>query len=422
MPPPPKPNAYDRHNKALLNAAKTVASNTMVDSGIEIHELKNEHVDDISQCGVSCDGTWQKRGYSSMNGCVTTISMDTGKCLDVEVLSKVCQGCQRHEHKPDTEEKRIWKADHERKCKANYSGSAPSMETEGVKRIFNRSEEQHKLQYTEYFGDGDSKGFSAVENTYRDNGVTVIKKECVGHVQKRVGTALRKLKKEKKGMGGKGKLTDFMIDRLQNYYGIAIRTNVGNLAEMKKAIHASLFHCASSKERDLHHHCPNGPDSWCRRNKDIANKTHLYKPGAGLPVHIINELKPIYARLSDDVLLERCLDGKTQNQNESLNGMIWDHLPKGVFVGSDTLNLGVFDAVGHFNIGCQSALNVLINLGMDPGKFCLGGLQGIDSLRINKSVYKAENKKKRKILRAQRKHKGDKAKDHEGVTYAPGGF
>ena len=28
-------------------------------------------------------------------------------------------------------------------------------------------------------------------------------------------------------MGGKAKLTDRMIDRLQNYYGIAIRSNVG---------------------------------------------------------------------------------------------------------------------------------------------------------------------------------------------------
>ena len=39
-----------------------------------------------------------------------------------------------------------------------------------------------------------------------------MKKECVGHVQKCVGTALRKLKKAKKGMGGKGKLTDSMIN------------------------------------------------------------------------------------------------------------------------------------------------------------------------------------------------------------------
>ena len=37
-----------------------------------------------------------------------------------------------------------------------------------------------------------------------------------------------------------------LIDKLQNYYGIAIRANVGNLAGIRKAIHASLMHCASS--------------------------------------------------------------------------------------------------------------------------------------------------------------------------------
>lgn len=76
-------------------------------------------------------------------------------------------------------------------------------------------------------------------------------------VQKRLGIALCKLKKEKKGMGGKGRLTDSMIDKLQNYYGIAIRSNSGNLPAMKSAIHASLFHCASSADRKLHlQHCP----------------------------------------------------------------------------------------------------------------------------------------------------------------------
>ena len=70
-----------------------------------------------------------------------------------------------------------------------------------------------------------------------------------------------------------------------------------------------------------------------------------YKPdqlvqGPGLPLDINAELKPIYKRLSEDSLLKRCFDGKTQNQNESLNGMIWDHVPKGVFVGSETLQLG----------------------------------------------------------------------------------
>ena len=85
-------------------------------------------------------------------------------------------------------------------CKTNYQGSAPSMETEGIKRIFGRSKETRKLQYTEYFGDGDSKAYNEVENAYEN--IHVEKKECIGHVQKRVGTALWKLKKETKGYAG----------------------------------------------------------------------------------------------------------------------------------------------------------------------------------------------------------------------------
>jgi hypothetical protein len=75
----------------------------------------------------------------------------------------------------------------------------------------------------------------------------VEKKECVCYAQKRVETALWKLKKETKGIGGKGKLTDSLINKLQNYYDIAIRSNSGDLEGMRSSICASLFHCASSE-------------------------------------------------------------------------------------------------------------------------------------------------------------------------------
>ena len=90
---------------------------------------------------------------------------------------------------------------------------------------------------------------------------------------------------------------------------------MGNLSEMKKAIYASQMHCSSSKEHNLHYYCPEWADSWGRFNRDIANRTKLFKPGPGLPVEVIAELKTIYSRLSEDALLARCLDGKTQNQN-----------------------------------------------------------------------------------------------------------
>ena len=103
---------------------------------------------------------------------------------------------------------------------------------------------------------------------------------------------------------------------------IAIRAKVGNLAGMKKAIHTSLTHCASSESRPLHDHCPASSTSCCKYQKDRANRIKLYKHGPRLPLELIAKLQPEYARLSEDSLLEKCLHGKTQHQNEALNDMI----------------------------------------------------------------------------------------------------
>ena len=69
-------------------------------------------------------------------------------------------------------------------------------------------------------------------------GIPVVKYECIGHVQKRVGCCLRKLMKKVKGLS---ELTSNIIDRLQNYFGIAIRTNVYNLGGTKKAVISCRF-------------------------------------------------------------------------------------------------------------------------------------------------------------------------------------
>ena len=41
----------------------------------------------IVDIGVTADGTWQRRGYTSMNGVVVAMSIDCGKILDIEPLS-----------------------------------------------------------------------------------------------------------------------------------------------------------------------------------------------------------------------------------------------------------------------------------------------------------------------------------------------
>ena len=118
---------------------------------------------------------------------------------------------------------------------------------------------------------------------------------------------------------------------------------------MKKGILASLFHVASSAKNVWHDHCPKSADSWCGFQRDIINKTGLYKPVVGLLQNILETyIKPIYADLSDDKLLNKCLHGKTQNANESFNAMIWDRVPKSRYCGFAKMELGIYDAVGSY--------------------------------------------------------------------------
>ena len=237
---------------------------------------------------------------------------------------------------------------------------------------------------------------------------------------------MRNLKKKVKNIGGKGKLTNNMIDRLQNYYGIAVRNNVDNLDGMQKAIRASLFHVASSKKEDYHSaYCPPGKDSWCAAQRDKALNTHNYRPGPGLPVPVIAHVKQIFNDLSKQELLEKCLHGKTQNQNESFHSTIWNRVPKTTHIGLETFEFGVYDAIATFNIGRIASLKIFEEMNINPGGFTVEGCHKINIERISKAEYHSSSavKKHRKIKRGKHKSKIDKHEQTEGgVTYQAGGF
>lgn len=63
-------------------------------------------------------------------------------------------------------------------------------------KMFLRSEEKYGVKYGNYIGDGDSKTVKAIldMNPYGIN-FQIVKSECIGHVQKRMGTRLRAVKK-----------------------------------------------------------------------------------------------------------------------------------------------------------------------------------------------------------------------------------
>ncbi|GFU72809.1 uncharacterized protein TNCV_3712321 [Trichonephila clavipes] len=152
------------------------------------------------------------RAIGKRHSAARKLCSDTGKVLDIEVLSKMCKLFLKK-----TEDSIS------RECEKHVESSG-AMEPVGVYRIFERSAQMRKLHCVQFYGEGDSESFDAVRNVYGENSVT--KSECIGHIQKRVGSRLRKLKLKQKGLGGRGKLTDSFIDKLQNYYGIAIRSNL----------------------------------------------------------------------------------------------------------------------------------------------------------------------------------------------------
>ena len=253
------------------------------------------------------------------------------------------------------------------------------------------------------------------------------KLECIGHVQKRVGSRLRRLKSshkgvklaDGKGVSGKGRLTDAKIDLLQNYYGLAVRENLHDIDKMAKAIKAFLYHVASSDDNPQHELCPDTEDSWCGYKKDPTTYHHKN----GIPKSIVELIEPIYESLSDESLLEKCTHGLTQNVNECLNGLIWERCPKSTYVEQETVALSSYLAVLKFNEGDILFLKLFSDLDIIPGLFTTNGALHCDTDRIKLSSKSTEKvKKRRKTLRHMRKNFVDSSEQNEGKTYEAGAF
>ena len=81
---------YDAVSRILGNSAKMAAELSMMEVAEDLRKVPG-----ITDIGVSVDGTWQHRGYSSLNGAVAIISMDNGKIVDVEAMTRFCKPCQQ---------------------------------------------------------------------------------------------------------------------------------------------------------------------------------------------------------------------------------------------------------------------------------------------------------------------------------------
>lgn len=157
---------------------------------------KNEQEGNITDETVSGDGSWAKRGFTSLLGIVSLIGKYSNKVIDVIVKSKVCKACEKWVGKENTDEYLEWYEDHQTECTANHEGSSGKMEVDGVIEIFRRSAEELGVKYKKYIGDGDSKTYkNLLEANIYNNDPKVEKNECVLHVKKRMYRRVKEAKK-----------------------------------------------------------------------------------------------------------------------------------------------------------------------------------------------------------------------------------
>ena len=334
-------------------------------------ENLNRHPDEngILDIDATYDGSWHKRGYKSNYGISAVVDAHTNLILDYETMSKVCSVCDAKKKKLakreiSAEQYEQWKMNHVASCSKNYEGTSGGMEPEGAKRIWNRSID-YNLRYVNFISDGDTSTF--LELTQMNNGEgpygmahQVTKEECVSHVQKRLGTALRNLggkQRVKAGYGGTGKLTEITITRLEYYFGQSLKKKVNTSPEeMRDCIMSSFFHCSSTDANPCHHLCPKSEQSWCFYEKAKAKgetpPSHTtMRVKFDLAPEQLENVKKVYTRLTTDEMMTRCMRGKTQNANESLHARVWNYCPKHINTTKRQVDFAVATAVSNFNVG-----------------------------------------------------------------------
>ncbi|XP_065679012.1 uncharacterized protein LOC136093725 [Hydra vulgaris] len=366
MPDPMNKSSFNSLSKEVDNSYNYIAEASMNVAAKEVRiiSLKKNYNDRIIvDEDISGDGAWQKRGYSSLNGFITIISKTNGKSIDYRILSKKCKSCEDWNAHQDSSKYMMFKDNHV--CSINHKRLAGSMEAKGIVECFQSSIEERKLRYARYIGDGDSSSYPAILAANPYPGQTV--------------------EKDKKSLGGKGRLTEKEINKIQNYYDIAIRQNIDNLYQMRKNILAVLHHSCMADSFDARHILsPKTKDSWCNYQRSkFQNKD--YKEKLGLPNAIKTFIKPVLSNLMSEDLLSKSLHGSTQNNNESLNALIWKHCLKDVYVGIDVLNLGCCSATINFNDALNGIIRVFEKLYLKPGHYSSSFFASFD-LKIFKNM------------------------------------
>ncbi|XP_070175236.1 uncharacterized protein [Littorina saxatilis] len=192
--PAPVLTSFQAADKRITEAEVEAAEEALFQSANHIRKAYAEVDPDPQETidiTVSFDGTWQKRGFTSLYGVGVVIDVLTGLVVDFHVMSKYCHACKLQEAQNfPAEEMEAWRAAHAPKCCRNHHASSKAMEQEAAKVLWGRSVRSHNFRYTEMLCDGYSSAFKAVVELDPYPGVQVEKLDCINHAHKRMGSAV----------------------------------------------------------------------------------------------------------------------------------------------------------------------------------------------------------------------------------------
>ena len=125
-----------------------------------------------------------------------------------------------------------------------------------------------------------------------------------------------------------------------------------------------------------------------------AGSCEPYQHHDSIPVPVFEQIKPIYIRLTDKALLQRFLQGATQNRNECLNGLIWQYCPKETWCGASTVETAAALAVAWFNDGADSVQELYRTMSLPVGTHTARVLAALNVQRIQDAERKAGKEEK----------------------------
>ena len=126
-------------------------------------------------------------------------------------------------------------------------------------------------------------------------------------------------------IGGADRLTEQLHNDFQCYYS---NTILDDLQGVIKAVKAILHHSLSTNEASDHQYCFKESHHGVRFQHANATGQTPHSHHTTIPKAIGNAIKSAFDSLSKESLLQCCLKGSTQNQNESLHATVWDRCPK----------------------------------------------------------------------------------------------